>query len=118
MRISDWSSDVCSSDLRRAVGDFLAVIQHDDVVGDFHDHAHVMLDQQHAALMLVAAATQQRVQLGGFPRIEARGQVVEAEQLRLGTHVAGRSEEHPSELQSLLTISYAVFCLNNNKNTK
>src|SRR3546814_2155363 len=28
-------------------------------------------------------------------------------------HAAGRSEEHTSELQSLMRISYAVFCLNN-----
>src|SRR3546814_4901722 len=31
---------------------------------------------------------------------------------RLGTACAGRSEEHTSELQSLMRISYAVFCLN------
>src|SRR3546814_2779476 len=30
---------------------------------------------------------------------------------------AGRSEEHTSELQSLMRISYAVFCLKKNKNT-
>src|SRR3546814_5872859 len=29
-----------------------------------------------------------------------------------------RSEEHTSELQSLMRISYAVFCLNKNKDTK
>src|SRR3546814_6991256 len=33
-----------------------------------------------------------------------------------GTH-AGRSEEHTSELQSLMRISYAVFCLKKNNNT-
>src|SRR3546814_10130808 len=32
--------------------------------------------------------------------------------------VAGRSEEHTSELQSLMRISYAVFCLNKKTNTK
>src|SRR3546814_2757436 len=31
---------------------------------------------------------------------------------------AGRSEEHTSELQSLMRISYAVFCLKNKKNSK
>ena len=30
----------------RAVGDLLAIIEHDDVVGDAHHHAHVVLDQQ------------------------------------------------------------------------
>src|SRR3546814_10633762 len=33
-------------------------------------------------------------------------------------HDAGRSEEHTSELQSLMRISYAVFCLKKKKNTK
>src|SRR3546814_8350091 len=32
--------------------------------------------------------------------------------------VDGRSEEHTSELQSLMRISYAVFCLKKKKNTK
>src|SRR3546814_4092678 len=39
----------------------------------------------------------------------------------MGAHLAShwrmRSEEQPSELQSLMPISYAVFCLQNNKNT-
>src|SRR3546814_9371183 len=34
-----------------------------------------------------------------------------------GHRMAGRSEEHTSELQSLLRISYAVYCLNKNHNT-
>src|SRR3546814_7528133 len=38
--------------------------------------------------------------------------------LPVGQHVADRSEEHTSELQSLMRISYAVFCLKNKKKTK
>src|SRR3546814_8433130 len=34
----------------------------------------------------------------------------------IGQGLAGRSEEHTSELQSLMRISYAVFCLNKKKN--
>src|SRR3546814_1067475 len=37
---------------------------------------------------------------------------------QLKTWVIRRSEEHTSELQSLMRISYAVFCLNNNNKTK
>src|SRR3546814_6275658 len=36
----------------------------------------------------------------------------------LGTHPMSRSEEHTSELQSLMRISYAVFCLKKKTNTK
>src|SRR3546814_8412457 len=37
---------------------------------------------------------------------------------RHSDHCRGRSEEHTSELQSLMRISYAVFCLKNKKNSK
>src|SRR3546814_1319078 len=43
--------------------------------------------------------------------------VIEDAAESLGSYVDGRSEEHTSELQSLMRISYAVFCLNK-KNTK
>src|SRR3546814_4176226 len=98
MRISDWSSDVCSSDLdqprpqigepdvademrvRRAGGDdgwdedipVERLCEHEDAVGDCGDRG----DEQ-----------------------EELDEAVE------------RSEEHTSELQSLMRISYAVFCL-------
>src|SRR3546814_10805087 len=38
--------------------------------------------------------------------------------LHIAEGAAGRSEEHTSELQSLMRISYAVFCLKKKKNTK
>src|SRR3546814_2431424 len=48
-------------------------------------------------------------EFGARPRLGSRG-------LRFQRHAADRSEEHTSELQSLMRISYAVFCLN--KKTK
>src|SRR3546814_3577385 len=111
MRISDWSSDVCSSDLaehrqqdRHAValrafdaaqnvrlgdvGDFVAEHAGDLVLGVGHQHqARVDAD--------VAADGRERVDLA----------VVHHEEGEI------RSEEHTSELQSLMRISYAVFCL-------
>src|SRR3546814_7731431 len=54
------------------------------------------------------------------PRIERRGVLI-AEELAIGgiqnaDSQSMRSEEHTSELQSLLRISYAVFCLNKKNN--
>src|SRR3546814_20136087 len=46
------------------------------------------------------------------PSVLARGPRTASERAR-----RGRSEEHTSELQSLMRISYAVFCLKNKKNT-
>src|SRR3546814_3639264 len=56
----------------------------------------------------------QRLRRGEFEAEEVQpGAVDQAAQLRRG--VAMRSEEHTSELQSLMRISYAVFCLKKKK---
>src|SRR3546814_4747296 len=96
MRISDWSSDVCSSDLIE-----IAV-----VVPDRANHAGGVF---------------QRIRrwrdgdIRGLParRVPGRGGGRSAaQQCRCQCDVAClRSEEHTSELQSLMRISYAVFCL-------
>src|SRR3546814_2114133 len=85
MRISDWSSDVCSSDLPRSqpTGDHPQI----SLPGQAHV-AHGPHDQSGMYLMHHAF----RRDLGSFES-------------------AVRSEEHTSELQSLMRISYAVFCL-------
>ena len=46
--------------LRRALGDLLAVVEHGDAVGDAHDDAHVVLDQQHRQPALVAQPADER----------------------------------------------------------
>src|SRR3546814_10835632 len=144
MRISDWSSDVCSSDLVEAV--------------DLVDHA-VDLEGQLGALghdvvvegeqFVEAAAQPRRLVQREAPAVEARAHRLDrlAERLRwlfgerapaigeevqrprcgdlrielaqragggvarVGEDLVARSEEHTSELQSLMRISYAVFCL-------
>src|SRR3546814_6027602 len=109
MRISDWSSDVCSSDLQRigfgqrlAVDRKVAVLERDPVAAD-RDHA---LDQPHA----VARRLEHRdVAAAGFIA-RHHGDVGER------NAQAVRSEEHTSELQSLMRISYAVFCLKKTTN--
>src|SRR3546814_2756779 len=110
MRISDWSSDVCSSDLRGRDG--AAACARDragrtgglqqrlrmDVVGigeagllaGNRAHAHALLDRVRAVLHDPV----------------------------LHRPALARSEEHTSELQSLMRISYAVFCLKKKKPQK
>src|SRR3546814_9150791 len=95
MRISDWSSDVCSSDLRllHLGGDERAALP----VGQPVDRANV------GALVQPEADDVRRVPLG----LGAQPRMV---------RTVERSEEHTSELQSLMRISYAVFCLKKKKN--
>src|SRR3546814_5235481 len=111
MRISDWSSDVCSSDLH-AGGPFQVSMP---------AGAGSVLRQRRGAC---GPGTR-----GGLRRSPDRcGDVPgDATAAALGHGVRGpayrpcghpRSEEHTSELQSLMRISYAVFCLKNkNKQT-
>src|SRR3546814_6850983 len=75
MRISDWSSDVCSSDLA--------------IMPPFRPHP--MADE------------------GGTD--EAQACCSQNPISRAAETIRARSEEHTSELQSLMRISYAVFCL-------
>src|SRR3546814_7555382 len=108
MRISDWSSDVCSSDLEdghRA---------HRHVVAD--DPATV-LDQRRARMVeLNRPGGAAQLQDGLVQHQESRG----TDRMSAGDQSSGdvhrdlsvpRSEEHTSELQSLMRISYAVLCL-------
>src|SRR3546814_3793590 len=118
MRISDWSSDVCSSDLQQSAGDGAgAAAELDDVL--------VVL----AADMLRHQAAERR--RGGRDGGHADRVLEEATEVEpmgsplpvgapLGRFVQlfDRSEEHTSELQSLMRISYAVFCLKKTKHTK
>src|SRR3546814_1252843 len=127
MRISDWSSDVCSSDLAgkaREAGDRPLVV--DDVeddrriidgregqrrveialgrrafaAPDGRDSAVALRGRGHRPAPADAGPGARGVRPGsGYrPRHHAAGPVA-------------RSEEHTSELQSLMRISYAVFCL-------
>src|SRR3546814_4903043 len=97
MRISDWSSDVCSSDLRRGL----------EVQGEAdHRHGRARLYGRIRREDLQAARRLRQLWLSRKPCGELRSHrlcVLLAQMLR--------SEEHTSELQSLMRISYAVFCL-------
>src|SRR3546814_4559716 len=100
MRISDWSSDVCSSDLQLLDAlDRIAFAVEQRV-----DPAH-QRDIAGAVIAPLAGALE-RPQLG-----KARFPIAQdvLRQPRLARQL--RSEEHTSELQSLMRISYAVFCM-------
>src|SRR3546814_9207535 len=109
MRISDWSSDVCSSDL--GAHRLAAVRGHAEAGGGHADLAAAdRVDNPLPAVRAAAgdAAVGLAVRLGQRPapvplvRTGGHAEAVGAER---------RSEEHTSELQSLMRISYAVFCL-------
>src|SRR3546814_7903452 len=110
MRISDWSSDVCSSDLggeRGRAGPAVAL--------PMKPYPLRVADRGRLALAPESAHLGPIVQMGvGDDR--ARG----LDELPMPEHIGQRSEEHTSELQSLMRISYAVFCLKktNNNNLK
>src|SRR3546814_2300345 len=106
MRISDGSSDVCSSDLLDGATDWQAALDGVDAV--VHCAARVHVRRETKADPMAA-----------FRRIN----VVATRHLAQQARAAGvqrfvflsRSEEHTSELQSLMRLSYAVFCLNKKK---
>src|SRR3546814_3107878 len=128
MRISDWSSDVCSSDLPPQV---LAADRVDADAG-FVQQQHPWPRHQragqaelllHAARQLARQARGERRQPGELEQLGEQFSMafgIHAAQPGIQAHVlhdrkvliqAERSEEHTSELQSLMRNSYAVFCL-------
>src|SRR3546814_1384868 len=102
MRISDWSSDVCSSDLSstNADGSFEYMS-----VPEFHtpflNHYMAMVEDTES------------------PRLFHLWSAITGAAAALGRRCFfQRSEEHTSELQSLMRISYAVFCLKKEETTQ
>src|SRR3546814_4199915 len=116
MRISDWSSDVCSSDLpdgtqfsifhageqynREYLTEEIQVLGKfegfDFIVGGFLSH-----DRSAGAM----GSTFRAFAVGDVPGVPVTAHVENK------NYAIYRSEEHTSELQSLMRISYAVFCL-------
>src|SRR3546814_7129946 len=105
MRISDWSSDVCSSDLR-----------------DLHEQGLLGYGTPHDVRRLAEPAKPGRQPIvdfrTGFLNADDKpfaAQIGPSKSLPRRNVVVARdrerSEEHTSELQSLMRISYAVFCL-------
>src|SRR3546814_9788435 len=130
MRISDWSSDVCSSDLSAALGRGCRA-QAAAAEGAEADRVRQLppgitgarrrLPGQRTRLEAARGGCDGHVPAHGARRVDrdvravGRGYTmpIEIERKFLVTNDAwraARSEEHTSELQSLMRISYAVFC--------
>src|SRR3546814_10804450 len=112
MRISDWSSDVCSSDLSAKAGGHIrrgqeaACRSHGGRPASCLSARTGIGGRRKSGTVRVSVARHFRIlRASGAP---ARGPypVLAPEPVD-----GARSEEHTSELQSLMRISYAVFCL-------
>src|SRR3546814_3545444 len=124
MRISDWSSDVCSSDLlgrddvrelchrNRRDGDEAG--ERDNDRNDERDPRPVDEDVEHGSDPAVGRG-RGRDGLTRSNLLQAFDDDLLALLEALGDDDIGRSEEHTSELQSLMRISYAGFCLKKKK---
>src|SRR3546814_1816266 len=107
MRISDWSSDVCSSDLGA---------EHQlELVGGGTGGGAAVDRQDDAGDLGGALAGQEDGRVGNVVDHALAGQGLRELQHRVHVVARHRSEEHTSELQSLMRNSYAVFCLKKNK---
>src|SRR3546814_10769394 len=132
MRISDWSSDVCSSDLTNVMPVAIIVMVRDVLVRirwhliDVAIGMDCELDARDASPRQIGGmshageagedqhqACQERQKGSHEPAITTERFPCPCNNSRAG---AFRSEEHTSELQSLLRISYAVFCLKKKNN--
>src|SRR3546814_8482255 len=122
MRISDWSSDVCSSDL-------IDVSEGREQLGELHHQEPVLIVRLVALwlsfLRFVPAETRNAIEIAaqcfkgvrtqiagaftlGKKAVNLHQRQMVADRINLQQY---RSEEHKSELKSLMRSSYAVFCL-------
>src|SRR3546814_10877609 len=131
MRISDWSSDVCSSDLwNRDAKTYTARGNARAASGEVEVLADVLIayyrepaegGEGDSEIYLLEAAGNVRIKSPegtvygdkGRYKLDEQVFVMTGEDLRMVSKddVVTRSEEHTPELQSLMRISYAVFCL-------
>src|SRR3546814_5885247 len=137
MRISDWSSDVCSSDLALVSSRTRAIVlinpnnptgatyprellerivaiaaRHDLLLMCAEIYDGILYDDAKFVPVAPIAGDVPCLSFGGLSKVHR------ACGWRVGWAVLSgdRSEEHTSELQSLMRYSYAVFCLKKKKN--
>src|SRR3546814_1183761 len=101
MRISDWSSDVCSSDLWLNSSITLPISGETESMASLKAKPSALLAVAFSIAMISLALMKEKLPL----------------KRSIPPHPA-RSEEHTSELQSLMRISYAVFCLKKKHKTE
>src|SRR3546814_10542947 len=112
MRISDWSSDVCSSDLGGAVGK-VRPLRFGAVPARARGEPRGLPEVQPPPCDPRPRAPARAVRCRQHPGDRRRARPGRRAQVQGPEEV--RSEEHTSELQSLMRNSYAVFCLKKNK---
>src|SRR3546814_5972402 len=123
MRISDWSSDVCSSDLNERQTDHGA---DQEGIGQRQRRSVILLadrradgrgEQRLGKALIGGGDARHMAEILHRDRAEIAAD--KADEPDIDHHQRGehpqRSEEHTSELKSLMRISYAVFCLKKNK---
>src|SRR3546814_1494595 len=116
MRISDWSSDVCSSDLAQPAYTLFPfpcerIAMKTQIIAA--RTGKVLFTAIASVLLAGSAIAGPSPQAGSF---NVTANVVASCKVTSTTDIA-RSEEHTSELQSLMRISYAVFCFKKKKTT-
>src|SRR3546814_8591476 len=112
MRISDWSSDVYSSELTKFIGEDPFVTRFWERVYGINVEPYPSTEARLAGLSPIASDAHAIVEA-----FKARGSALKsaANVDDVAPKWLLRSEEHTSELQSLMRISYAVFCLKKKK---
>src|SRR3546814_1322428 len=108
MRISDCSSDVCSSDLLDKQGRF---VSQRCVVHPIHDGIDKIGIGHNRHYAASAPSSRASIRLERPPACSFHASFWAQASALLMIASEIRSEEHTSELQSLMRISYAVFCL-------
>src|SRR3546814_5042552 len=111
MRISDWSSDVCSSELSISTR-----LRRPGVVGLKFLSAIALDPRGHVDAVTFVESHESLLHVGALADLAAEALRLALVAQRVdGLHLhLERSEEHTSELQSLMRISYAFFCLQKN----
>src|SRR3546814_10596916 len=110
MRIRNWSSDVCSSDLVPGVSYGDVFLENER---QFSKWNFEVADTDTLFAGFKAAEGECQRAIAAQVPLAAYDQAIEASHL---FNLLQRSEEHTSELQSLMRISYAVFCLKKKTN--
>src|SRR3546814_6849830 len=128
MRISDWSSDVCSSDLLPLRRSGYRDRRHADPEGHLYQYRPRLGESRSAQIrepgrvrylpLPQHAPHRVRERAASMHRAASRSRRNDTRPERDPRQAAERSEEHTSELQSLMRISYAVFCLKKKTQTK
>src|SRR3546814_7447117 len=113
MRISDWSSDVCSSDLPTPPSAPPALPAPGAIARSPVESAPSTITPAPRPGHAAAAPTRREDDMA--PREASAASPTAGVGDLLQEHIISRSEEHTSELQSLMRISYAVFCLKKKK---